>query len=47
MKAKQYEEFMAKFDVVPAYKNAAETKTFLVDYVKALEEDLKHMEVKK
>jgi putative tricarboxylic transport membrane protein len=47
MKAKLYEEFMTKFDVVPAYKNSVETKAFLVDYVKALEEDLKHMEVKK
>ena len=47
MQTKQYEEFMTKFDVVPAYKNAAETKAFLVDYVKALEEDLKHMDVKK
>ena len=47
IKAKQYDEFMTKFDVVPAYKNAAETKAFLVDYVKELEEDLKVMEVKK
>lgn len=47
IKTKQYEEFMTKFDVVPAYKNAAETKAFLVNYVKELEEDLKVMEVKK
>ncbi|MFB3817916.1 MAG: Bug family tripartite tricarboxylate transporter substrate binding protein [Candidatus Methylomirabilales bacterium] len=47
MKTKPYEEFMAKFDVVPAYKNSAATKAFLVDYVKGLEADLKHMEVKK
>jgi putative tricarboxylic transport membrane protein len=47
MKTKEYGEFMTKFDVVPAYKNSAETKAFLVGYVKELEEDLKVMEVKK
>ncbi len=46
MKTKEYGEFMAKFDVVPAYKNAAESKAFLVGYVKELEEDLKLMDVK-
>ena len=43
IKSQQYIEFMNKFDVVPAYKTGAETKAFLVDYVKGLEEDLKHM----
>jgi putative tricarboxylic transport membrane protein len=47
MKTKEYGEFMTKFDVVPAYKTSTETKAFLVDYVKQLEEDLKVMEVKK
>lgn len=46
IKTKQYEEFMTKFDVVPAYKNSAETKAFLVDYVKELQEDLKLMDLK-
>jgi putative tricarboxylic transport membrane protein len=46
MTTKEYEEFMTKFDVVPNYKNAAETKAFLVDYVKGLEEDLKMMDLK-
>ncbi|MDI7258890.1 MAG: tripartite tricarboxylate transporter substrate binding protein [Thermodesulfobacteriota bacterium] len=43
VKSQQYIEFMNKFDVAPAYKTGAETKAFLVDYVKGLEEDLKHM----
>ena len=47
MKTKQYAEFMKKFDVVPMYMDGAQTKAWLVDYVKALQEDLKHMEVKK
>ena len=47
MKTKEYEEFMKKFDVVSFYKNGAETKAFLVDYVKALEEDLKYMDANK
>lgn len=47
IKAPQYVEFMKKFDVVPLYKNGADTKAFLVDYVKALEEDLKYMEANK
>ena len=38
--------YMTKFDVVPAYKNSAETKAFLVDYVKELQEDLKLMNLK-
>jgi putative tricarboxylic transport membrane protein len=46
MKTQQYQEFMTKFDAMPAYKNAAETKAFLVDYVKGLEEDLKHIDKK-
>ena len=47
MKTKQYAEFMKKFDVAPLYMDGAQTKAWLVDYVKALQEDLKHMEVKK
>jgi len=43
IKSQQYIEFMDKFDVVPAYKTGAQTKAFLVDYVKGLEEDLKQM----
>jgi putative tricarboxylic transport membrane protein len=46
MKTKEYGEFMTKFDVVPAYKTSAETKSFLVGYVKELEEDLKMMNLK-
>jgi putative tricarboxylic transport membrane protein len=47
MKTPQYVEFMKKFDVVPLYKNGADTKAFLVDYVKALQEDLKYMDANK
>ena len=47
MKTKEYGEFMKKFDVAPMYMDGAQTKAFLVDYVNALREDLKHMEVKK
>lgn len=47
MKTKQYAEFMKKFDVVPMYMDGAQTKKWLVDYVAALQEDLKNMEVKK
>jgi putative tricarboxylic transport membrane protein len=43
IKSKEYIDFMKKFDVVPAYKTGAQTKAFLVDYVKGLEEDLKQM----
>jgi len=43
IKSKEYIDFMNKFDVIPAYKTGAETKAFLVDYVKGLEQDLKHM----
>jgi putative tricarboxylic transport membrane protein len=47
VKAPQYVEFMKKFDVAPLYKNGAETKAFLADYVKALDEDLKYIQAKK
>ena len=47
MKTPQYVEFMKKFDVVPLYKNGADTKAFLVDYVKELQEDLKYMDANK
>jgi len=47
IKTKQYEEFMKKIDVTPLYKNRAETKAFLLDYVKELQEDLKYMETNK
>jgi putative tricarboxylic transport membrane protein len=46
MKTKQYEEFMKKFDVVPSYRTAAETKALVAEYVKGLQEDLKHMDLK-
>ena len=47
MKTPQYIEFMKKFDVIPFYKSGADTKAFLVDYVKALQEDLKYMDANK
>ena len=47
MKTKEYGEFMKKFDVVPLYKNGADTKAWLVDYVNALREDLKYMDANK
>jgi len=47
VKTKEFEEFTKKSDVIPYYKTAAETKTFLVDYVKALQEDFKYMEANK
>jgi tripartite-type tricarboxylate transporter receptor subunit TctC len=46
MKTKQYEEFMTKFDVIPQYKTAAETKALVTEYVKGLQEDLKFMDLK-
>jgi tripartite-type tricarboxylate transporter receptor subunit TctC len=46
MKTKQYEEFMTKFDVIPQYKTAAETKALVAEYVKGLQEDLKLMDLK-
>lgn len=46
IKTKQYEEFMQKFDVVPSYRTAAETKALITEYVKGLQEDLKHMDLK-
>jgi len=46
MKTKQYEEFMTKFDVIPNYKTAAETKALVTEYVKGLQEDLKLMDLK-
>jgi len=47
MKTKQYGEFMKKFDVVPMYMNGADTKKWLVDYVKGLQDDLKYIETNK
>lgn len=47
MKTKEYGEFMKKFDVVPMYMDGAKTKTWLVDYVNALREDLKYMDANK
>ena len=44
---KEYQAFMKKFDVAPFYQDGAKTKTWLVDYVKALQEDLQHMAAKK
>lgn len=46
MKTKPYEEFMTKFDVIPNYKTAAETKALVTEYVKGLQEDLKLMDLK-
>ncbi len=46
MKTKPYEEFIQKFDVVPHYKTAAETKALVTEYVKGLQEDLKYMDLK-
>jgi len=46
MKTKPYEEFMTKFDVVPQYRTAAETKALVAEYVKGLQEDLKLMDLK-
>ncbi len=47
IKTKEFDEFVKKADVIPFYKNAAETKAFLADYVKALEDDFKYMEANK
>jgi putative tricarboxylic transport membrane protein len=47
IKTPQYGEFMKRIDVAPLYKNGAETKAFLLDYVKELKEDLKYMEANK
>ncbi|MCE5262556.1 MAG: tripartite tricarboxylate transporter substrate binding protein [Deltaproteobacteria bacterium] len=47
MKTMQYQEFIKKFDVVPDYMNGADTKKWLVDYVKGLQEDLKYIETNK
>ena len=47
MKTKEYQAFMKKFDVAPFYQDGAKTKAWLVDYVKALQEDLQHMAPKK
>ncbi len=46
MKTKEYQEFVTKFDVVADYKNAAETKAFVAEYVRQLQEDLKYIDVK-
>jgi putative tricarboxylic transport membrane protein len=46
-KTKEFAEFEKKSDLVHFYRNGAETKTFLVDYIKGLEEDLKYMEANK
>jgi len=47
MKTKEFDEFVKKADVIPFYKTAAETKVFLADYVKALEDDFKYLEANK
>jgi putative tricarboxylic transport membrane protein len=46
MKTKEYQEFITKFDVVGDYKNAADTKAFVAEYIKGLQEDLKYIDVK-
>jgi len=47
VKTKEFDEFVKNADVVPFYKTAAETKAFLADYVKALEDDFKYLEANK
>ncbi len=47
MKTKQFEEWAQKADVIPVYKNSADTKAFLVDYIKQLQDDYKWMEANK
>jgi putative tricarboxylic transport membrane protein len=46
-KTKEFAEFEKKSDLVPFYKNGADTKAYLADYVRALEEDLKYIEANK
>jgi putative tricarboxylic transport membrane protein len=46
-KTKEFAEFEKKADLVPFVMNGADTKKWLVDYNKALEEDLKYMEANK
>jgi putative tricarboxylic transport membrane protein len=43
-KTKEYAAFQKKADLVPYYKNGADTKAFLVGYVKDLEQDLKDLQ---
>jgi putative tricarboxylic transport membrane protein len=47
VKTKQFDEWAKKADVIPFYKNAADTKAFLVEYVKQLQDDFKYMEANK
>ena len=47
VKTKEFAEFTKKADIVPFYKTAAETKAFLVGYVKDLEQDLKDLQASK
>lgn len=47
VETKEFKEYAQKSDVIPFYKTAAETKAFLVDYVKALEDDYKYIQANK
>jgi putative tricarboxylic transport membrane protein len=46
-KAKEFAVFEKKADLVPFYLNGADTKKWLVGYVKGLDEDLKYIEANK
>jgi putative tricarboxylic transport membrane protein len=46
-KTKEFAEFEKKSDLVPFFKNGADTKTWLVEYVRGLDEDLKYIEANK
>jgi putative tricarboxylic transport membrane protein len=46
-KTKEFVAFEKKADFVPSFMNGEKTKTFLVDYVKGLQEDLKYIEANK
>ncbi len=46
-KSKEFIAYEKKVDFVPFYKNGAETKEFLVGYIKGLEEDLKYIQANK
>lgn len=47
MKTKEFAGYMAKSDTIPAFKTAAESKLFLADYIKGLDEDLKYIAANK
>ena len=47
VQTKQFKEFIVKSDVVPSYKSAAETKSFIAGYNEELLKDLKYMQENK